>query len=93
VLVELLTNLHPLDARSLVDDHTERKDRVAVIQAQAREQGWTDTNGARTILAEVAGYCTDGSASRATLTQVVGRLEGALGTSRRISLFGMPNII
>lgn len=83
MLIELLTDLHPFSARALVDEHSQMKDRIKAIEAAAKGIGWQNTGGARTVAAEVAASCTDGSATRVTAEQALARLEriSAPGTS------------
>jgi hypothetical protein len=86
MLIELLTDLHPIGARALVDEYSQLKDRIKAIEAAAKRIGWQDTRGARTVAAEVAASCTDGSATRITAEQALVKLERI--AAPRASLFG-----
>jgi hypothetical protein len=86
MLIELLTDLHPVDARALVDEYSQLKDRIKAIEDAAKGIGWQDTRGARTVAAEVAASCTDGSATRTTAEQGLAKLERI--AAPRASIFG-----
>jgi hypothetical protein len=75
MLIELLTDLHPISARALVDEYSQRQDRIKAIEDAAKEIGWKNTQGARTVAAEVAASCTDGSATRTSAEQGLAKLE------------------
>jgi hypothetical protein len=77
LLIELLTDYHPLDARELADSHTDLKARTDRLRELAKENYWVSTGGARTTVAEVAAACTAGRATRKTPAQVLAVLEDA----------------
>jgi hypothetical protein len=76
LLIELLTDLHPQDARELVDAYTELKSRTNRLRECAKENNWISTGGARTTVCEIAAECTAGSATRKSPAQVLTTLEG-----------------
>jgi hypothetical protein len=86
MLIELLTDLHPIAARALVEEYSQLKDRIKAIEDAAKRIGWQDTRGARKVAAEVAASCTDGSATRITAEQALVKLERIVAP--RASLFG-----
>jgi hypothetical protein len=77
LLIELLSDFHPLDARELADAHTELKARTDKLRDLAKQTYWTETLGARTTVCEIASQCTAGSSTRKTPAQVLPALEDA----------------
>jgi serine/threonine protein kinase len=76
LVIELLTNLHPRSARELADSYTDLKARTNRLREIAKECKWVNTEGARTIVCEIAAQCTAGSATRKTPADVLAALEG-----------------
>jgi serine/threonine protein kinase len=77
LVIELLTDLRPQDAREVADSYTDLKARTNRLRECAKENGWVGTKGARTTMSEIAAHCTSGSATRRTPMVVLAALEGA----------------
>jgi hypothetical protein len=88
LLVEMLTGHNPIDARALIDEYSQHIARIGVLETKAKESGWTNTHGRRTSICKVAAFCTDGSATRATPSQVLEKLEFAHKKDARVGLLG-----
>jgi serine/threonine protein kinase len=74
LVIEVLTNLKPIEARTLVDDH-EITTLPGVLNRYAVQGGWP-TRAAQ-LLSEVGTSCTRGTKSRATVAGVMAQVEAA----------------
>ena len=79
VLMEMLADLHPTQARELVDEYP-RTTVEAYLREHAGERGWSDSDArkAGSILSVVAADCTANQRTRSTPAAVLPKLEKAL---------------
>jgi hypothetical protein len=74
LVIEVLTNLSPSKARTLVDDH-EITTLPSMLKNYAKQGGWPKQ--AAQLLSEVATSCTRGTKTRATVADVTAQVETA----------------
>jgi serine/threonine protein kinase len=80
VLMEMLADLHPTQARELVDEYPRATVEV-YLQDHSGEKSWSDSDAARkagSILSIVAADCTAAQHTRSTPAAVLPKLEKAL---------------